>query len=277
MSASRDKCTTVEQVNITKMSKDSLVEDRCRGVLVGLAAGDRIGGPIRMAVRLAESLIDCDRFDPSDILNRYLSWWREGAFDTGPVSERVFTLLTAGMPAQRVTAQVHREFNGMTAGCNPAHRSSPLSMFAAIAANDLAVSAMTEAGLTHYDPMAGEIAVTVNQLCRSLIRGADWDEALRKCGGSDDQAGPGSNGGFAPDVLRAAVYFVNQSDCFADALDRSLAFAGPSNYCPVLVGAIAGGRWGASPIPPSSLSHVDILPRVKAVAEALAAGWGESE
>ena len=268
-----DKHMTVEQVRILKMSEDSLVEDRCRGVLVGLAAGDRIGGPIRMAVRLAESLIACDRFDPSDILNRYLSWWREGAFDTGPVSERVFTLLAAGMPVQKVTAQVHREFNGMTAGCNPAHRSPPLSMFAAIADNDLADSAMTEAGLTHFDPIAGEIAATVNQLCRSLIRGMGWDEALRKCGGFGVQDGPGSNGGFAPDVLRAAVYFVNQSACFTEVLDRSLEFAGPSNYCPVLVGAIAGDRWGASAIPPSSLSHVDILPRVKAAAEALAADW----
>ena len=25
--------------------------DRCRGVLIGLAAGDKIGGPIRLAVR----------------------------------------------------------------------------------------------------------------------------------------------------------------------------------------------------------------------------------
>jgi hypothetical protein len=29
------------------------IEDRCRGVLIGLAAGDRIGGPIRMALLLA--------------------------------------------------------------------------------------------------------------------------------------------------------------------------------------------------------------------------------
>ena len=64
------------------MIEDPLVKDRCRGVQVGLAAGDRIGGPIRMAVRLAESFIDCDRFNPSDIVNRYLSWWCEGAFDT---------------------------------------------------------------------------------------------------------------------------------------------------------------------------------------------------
>ena len=74
-------------------------EDRCRGVLVGLAAGDQIGGPLRMALRLSESLLECGGFDTSDILNRYLAWWREGAFDTGPVSERAFALTAAGMPA----------------------------------------------------------------------------------------------------------------------------------------------------------------------------------
>ncbi len=48
--------------------------DRCQGLLLGLAAGDRNGGPIRMAVRLAESLVECSGFAPSDILERYLPW-----------------------------------------------------------------------------------------------------------------------------------------------------------------------------------------------------------
>ncbi len=60
---------------------DVTPKDRCRGVLLGLAAGDRIGGPIRMALHLAESLLACGGFDPSDVLDRYLGWWREGAFD----------------------------------------------------------------------------------------------------------------------------------------------------------------------------------------------------
>jgi ADP-ribosyl-[dinitrogen reductase] hydrolase len=113
-------------------------------VLVGLAAGDRIGGPTRMAVRLAQSLLDCGGFDPADILERYLRWWGEGALDTGPVSALALALMAAGMPAPEATAQVHREFGGKTAGCNPAPRSCPLSMFAAIAADDLAVCAMAE-------------------------------------------------------------------------------------------------------------------------------------
>lgn len=255
------------------MNDTTTAVDRCWGVLVGLAAGDKIGVPIRMAVRLAESLVACGGFNRSDILNRYLSWWHEGAFDTGPVSDRAFAFLAMGMPVPEATAQVHREFGGMTAGCNRAHRSPPLSMLAAIADDDLPACAITEAGLTHHDRLAGEIAANVNKVCRVLIRGAAWDVGLSQCSGFAGQDGPGNNGGFAPDVLRAALHFVGTSGSFAEALERSLAFAGPANYCPVLVGAIAGARWGPSAIPPSSLAHVDILSRVKATAESLASGW----
>ena len=258
------------------MTDFTTAEDRCRGVLTGLAAGDRIGGPIRMAVRLAESLLACGGFHPADILKRYLAWYQEGAFDTGPVSGRAFALVAAGVPVHEATAQVHREFGGMTAGCNPAHRSPPLAMLAAIADEDLAGCAMAEARLTHYDPLAGEVAAAVNKLCRAPIRGAGWQDAVQEAGSFASQEGPGNNGGYAPDVLRAALFFVGTSACFTEALDRSLAFAGPSNYCPVLVGAVAGARFGASAVPAPALAHVEILPRVRAVADALAAGWAKA-
>src|ERR1041384_762887 len=101
------------------MSDRTTAEDRCRGVLVGLAAGDRIGGPIRMALRLAESLRGLGRVDPADVLGRDRAWWRQGAFDTGPVSARALALVAAGVAVEDATAQVHRESGGMTAGCNP--------------------------------------------------------------------------------------------------------------------------------------------------------------
>jgi ADP-ribosylglycohydrolase len=87
------------------------------------------------------------------------------------------------------------------------------------------------------------------------------------------QEGAGNNGGYAPDVLRAALFFVGTSSSFNEALEQSLAFAGPANYCPVLAGAIGGARWGASTILQPAVVHVDILPRVRTVAEALATGW----
>src|SRR5690348_5789486 len=93
------------------------VQDRCHGVLLGLSAGDRNGGPIRMALRLAESLLELDRFDPTDIVSRYVGWWTEGAFDTGPVSELALELMAAGIPLAEARARVDRELGGRTAGC----------------------------------------------------------------------------------------------------------------------------------------------------------------
>ena len=61
--------------------------------------------------------------------------------------------MAAGMPVPEATAQVHQEFGGKTAGCNPAHRSPPLAMLAAVADEDLAAFAMVEARLTHHDPV----------------------------------------------------------------------------------------------------------------------------
>src|SRR5512136_1979292 len=95
--------------------------DRVMSLLLGLAVGDFHGGPIRMAVRLAESLIERKAFDPKDVITRYIKWYHEGAFDTGPVSDRVLTLIISGTAPEEAVAIVHAELNGMTAGCNPTH------------------------------------------------------------------------------------------------------------------------------------------------------------
>jgi ADP-ribosyl-[dinitrogen reductase] hydrolase len=256
--------------------------DRVRGILLGLAAGDRNGGPIRMAVRLAESLADRGGLDLDDVMARYLAWWSAGAFDTGPVAAGVFALVTAGVPRRQATAAVHEETGGLTAGCNPAHRVAPLAMAAFLPDRDLPAMAALEASLTHWDPLAGDVAAATAVLLRALVRGAGWGPALgRAAAGRLAQVkaalrgghGPLSRGGFATDVLQAAVHFVGRSRGFGPALDRSVAFAGPANYCPVLVGAIAGARWGASSMPESALRHCSILPRVCEAAEALAGGW----
>ncbi len=257
--------------------------DYIRGVLIGLAAGDRIGGPIRMALCLAESLIAQQRFDREDILRRYLSWWREEGFDTGPVSARVFQLMAAGIPDEEAVSRTHAERRGLTAGCNPAHRSLPLALAAFLALEDLPDLALREASLTHWDPLAGEVAGAGIVLCRHLILGAEWPDALRQAAiGREERTQaalrsgsntPSNRDGFAPHVLEAAISFVGANSEFAPALEAAVAFAGPANYCPVLVGAIAGARWGAAAIPARLLTHCAILPRVETVAEALAASW----
>jgi ADP-ribosylglycohydrolase len=260
--------------------------DRARGVLLGIAAGDRIGGPVRMALFVAESLARRGGFDPADIGAGYLAWWREGAFDTGPTAARVCALAEAeGIPLEEAALRVDRDTGSMTAGCNPVHRIPPLAMCAPIPDASLASCAKQEAALTHAHALAGDAAAAGVVLCRALIRGADWDLAvagaaegrLRETGEAlatwGTRAGL-SRGGFAPEVLRAAAHFSGKSASFDETLDRAIDFAGPANYCPVLAGALAGARWGAEAIGPARLAmHGDILDRLHAAADALAAGW----
>ena len=47
----------------------------------------------------------------------------------------------------------------------------------------------------------------------------------------------------------------------------------PANYCPVLVGAVAGARWGAVAISPEMLSDCGVVMRVQGADEILADGW----
>jgi len=246
--------------------------DRAAGVLIGLAAGDRNGGPIQMALCLAGSLQHQEAFDLHDVGRRYLDWWKEGAIDTGPTTARVLELVNSGMSFRDASTKVHKDLDGLTAGCNPAHRIGPLSMLRAMPDRELPRAAMDEAALTHWHPLAGDVSAAVVSLCRALIRGRDWSDARSKAQNGRmketrtalEVANTRSlrRGGFAPDTLAAAIYFIATSSNFRDALGDALNFAGPSNYCPVLVGTIGGARWGASEIPKDAIHHLGGLPMV---------------
>ncbi len=237
-----------------------------------------------MALRLAESLQACRGLDLDDIGRRYLAWWREGAFDTGPTAGSVLRHVSSGLTFEKASEQVHIASGGLTAGCNPAHRGAPLAMSAMLPDSGLAAAAAAEAKLTHWDPLAGDVSAAVATLCRALIRGRSWESALdtaavdrlddtRRALNTKLGQHP-SNSGFAPAALRAAIHFVNSSRSFSDALTQALAFAGPANYCPVLVGSIGGARWGVSRIDPLSLGHqADLLLRIRSVAQGLSDLW----
>lgn len=257
----------------------STLESRITGALIGLAAGDRIGGPVRMALQLAKSLVTRQSFDPEDVLLRYLMWWRKEGFDTGAVAASVFTMVAQGVPYQEAVLRVHDRSGGMTAGCNPVHRSVPLAMAGFLTDTVLPDTAQEEAALTHHDPLAGQAAGWSVKLCRELMNGADWTATIKNMPYEihkipEDAETRLKSGGFAPDVLYAAVYFVNQQVDFAAALNASIEFAGAANFCPVLTGALAGARWGRDRIPDSALKHCSsILPDVEATAATLVRTW----
>ncbi len=218
-------------------------------VIRGLTAGDTIGGPTAIASVLASSVLDAGRFDAELTADRYLAWWCNDGFDTGPVFALVMGARVDGATSIEAVAQAHEMFDGQTAGCNPAHRAPALAVTLDTDIQGLVEAAKADAALTHFDPLAGDVAAAVAVLCRMLMDGVPWQEAkpIAADGRLPETAaaivgGDGAlptDGGYAPEVLHAAVHFL---DAFGPdvGLVEAKAFAGGANYCPVLVGAIGG-------------------------------------
>ena len=206
-----------------------------------------------MALILGDSLSAQRGLDLADLATRYLTWHQTGAFDSGPTWAAVFARHARGMPIEQAAAQVHAACGGLTAGTNPAHRVAPIGCLPR-PPETLAAMARAEARLTHLHPDAGEAAAAMALLIHHLLAGEPWPEARRRtaeslvgsvaCVVRGDVTGPLSPGGYAPETLRAALWFMEAHADFTTALDASFVFAGPANYCPVLVGALAATRWG---------------------------------
>ncbi len=140
---------------------ESTLEDRYRGCLLGLAAGDAVGttvefqprgsfppvtdmiggGPFglrpgewtddtSMALCLGASLLERGAFDPRDQLNRYLRWWREGEWSS---NGRCFDIGNTVRSALRRYERTGEPFPGSTdprsAGNGCIMRLAPVVLF----------------------------------------------------------------------------------------------------------------------------------------------------
>jgi ADP-ribosylglycohydrolase len=216
-------------------------------VIRGLAAGDTIGGPTAIAAVLAKSVIDTGYYDPQLTADRYLDWWRAEGFDTGPVFALVMGARVEGATTEEAVTQAHEALDGQTAGCNPAHRAPALAVTLDTDISGLVEAVRADAALTHHDPLAGDVAAAVAVLCRVLMDGASWEEAKAVAAdgrlpetvaaiAADSDALPTASG-YAPEVLAAAVYFLDRYPVDV-VLTAAKTFAGGANYCPIIVGAI---------------------------------------
>jgi ADP-ribosylglycohydrolase len=262
------------------------IGDRIRGALLGLAAGDRIGGPTAMAMRLLEGVAERRCCDAGETRRRYLDWHRAEGFDQGPTSARVLDLLAEGCAPALAVARADEEADGLTGGCNPMHRAGPLGAAFVVPDAMLADAARTDAAITHAHPLAGEAAAAVATLLRLVLRGVAWDDAASRAAEGRDRAiahamgrwreAPRDRGGFAPVVLHAAMHFAGCAASFDAALSAALAFAGPSNYAPVTAGTLAGARFGARAIATTRIAPVHDKAGLERMARTLVAMASEA-
>ncbi|CAF1087157.1 unnamed protein product [Adineta steineri] len=247
---------------------------RFDGAFVGHAIASNHNSSVLMASNLGESLLDCKGFNGPDILSRYLYLYHVNKCEIGEITKYVYQqalthintrssinrkqfLFDQSIVDEFVKA-ADKKYDGYTAGCGPVQRSFPLAFCAYISDEDLADISMAEAKLTHYSPLAGQVAAIVNCICRGLLKNQTWHDAVNSAftipnlhedirmilGRHARWSNPATttHPAFAPTVLNAALHYVSSSKNAAQAI--AAADAKDRNYCAPIVGILAGARWG---------------------------------
>ena len=259
--------------------QSEMIIDRAKGCLVGLALGDDNGGPTAMMLRVLDYITYNKPWNMRDVEKQYLAWFKEDGYDAGLVTHKALELVDSGLSFNEAARQVDKELDGMTAGVSPAHRSIPLTLpyiawylrspnffeeFPNTGFQEFQRAIEREAKLTHVHKEAAEISLAVNAICMYLILGKDIIDSMRfglkfinenlRLNIEDNINARNSNdlksGGYAPDALTAALWFLFHTQTFEDAIEQSKEFAGAPNYCPVLVGSIGGAMYGYDEIKP---------------------------
>ena len=207
-------------------------------ILEGVKKGDQIGGPYELSKILAKSLQANNGFNKDDVTKRYLEWWKEDAFDTGPTYASVFTNILKGYDHEKAVLKTHQDFDENTAGCGPAHRCMPLAGFIKIPADELIDLARQEAKITHYHEDAGNGSAIVVLLCRYLLEGNNINNACDKIAKNKKlkniwkkvENAKLSPDGYIYNVIHSALHFIKNKS----TLEESIKFSGKANYSSII-------------------------------------------
>jgi len=281
-------------MNLDKSDLSLSLKYRVKGAIWGLAAGDRNGGPIRMSLRLANSLLTQKNYDRKHLIEVFYNWQRgppydtERSFDTGPTFNQVFNHYQKGIPIEQAAQLVNS--SSQNVGINSAHRVAPLACFGTISDGDLVSYSQSQCMITHLHPISVEITNVFSILLRKLILGFPLEVSITeakkyltsyegKLAFNPVEYNQLSPNGFAPNVLQATLYFLSSSSDFSTTLQNSIDFAGSANYCPVLVGALTGALYGVNEIKPKDFDHCDesLRKSIETIAEALSESWTITE
>lgn len=279
-------------------------QDRCEGALFGLAAGDAVGttlefsppgsfkpladmvggGPFglrpgqwtddtSMALCLAESLLECQGFDPADQMRRYVDWWKTGhlsctghCFDIGVTTRSALgEWLRTGNP-----------YSGSTDACSAGNgslmRLAPVAMFYAADTQTAVRRAGDSSRTTHGAAACVDACRYFALLLAQAMHGIDkaslldanmasWVERLTgealgadiaelALGSFKHRGPPAIQGtGYVVRSLEAALWAFSRTDSFEEAVLAAVNLGDDADTTGAICGQLAGAFYGRSAIP----------------------------
>lgn len=192
------------------MPRPSTLLDRYRGALIGLATGDALGmtlefqapgtftplhdliggGPFNleagewtddtsMALCLAESLIETGRFDPTDQMRRYLSWWRTGRLSSHGQCFDIGDTVRSALERFEVTGVAYAgSIDPNKAGNGSLMRVAPVALFFAQHSGEAVALAGESSMTTHGAPEARDACRLMAAFIVGALQGRPKEELL---------------------------------------------------------------------------------------------------
>ena len=194
---------------MSDITEFNLLQDRFRGVLIGLAVGDALGGPLEfqpasppgsyvtemvgggwqqldpgewtddtaMSLCVTESLLVKRVFDPDDIAGRFVGWLKSQPKDIGVHTNRVLQSIASGETWETASLQTH-EMQPDDAGNGSLMRCAPLSLFFFRHPEFLSELSPILSRITHAHPDCEQACVFVNVLISALLHGVRTVDAI---------------------------------------------------------------------------------------------------
>ena len=268
-------------------------QDKARGAMLGLAVGDALGGRgagvTELALRLATTLAESGGYDADRALGHYVAWMRTEPEAASPHMREVLGAIAGGTDSFRATSSFHLG-GGDTSGNEAVVRATPIGIAFAGRQEALRDATLADAALTHFDPLAGKVALLHNQIIGWLLTGGpelfvaelknpEWlDDRI------EDVVIPAASGvrGFAEKLatsqpgsaltsLAIALVAVYNADNFEQGLEWAVNLGGDADADGAVTGALLGARLGASAIPERWLDTLTRRAEIDALSEQLVA------
>ncbi len=287
---------------------NAVAKDRYLGCLLGLACGDAVGttvefkprgrfqpltdmvggGPFgleagqwtddtSMALCLAQSLIDCNGFDPDDQMRRYVRWWRQGYMSSTGSCFDIGNTVASALHSYELSGE---PFSGSTdpysAGNGSIMRLAPVPMFYADDLQQVADYSAKSSRTTHGASEAVDASRLFGVMLALALRGAAKTEilfdshlhlsptielspAIRAIaeGGYKEKGRDEIKGsGYVVQSLEAALWCFWQTDNYRDAILLAANLGDDADTTAAVCGQIAGAFYGVGAIPEDWLAKL---------------------
>ena len=246
-----------------------------------------------MALCLATSLLECGGFDPTDQMQRYVRWWREGylsstgeCFDIGiTTSGSLSRFMQHGDPYAGSA-------DSMSAGNGSLMRLAPVPMRYAGDAGEAIAKAADSSRLTHQaieavdacryfagllvgalQGLDKQTLLSPNYCPVELLRGSKplAEEIALVAGGSfKDREPPHIKGtGYVVNALEAALWAFHRSDGFREGALLAVNLGDDADTTGAIYGQIAGAYYGVDAIPATWRSQLAMAGTITSLADRL--------